>query len=248
MERRTAFVAGATGKLGPAICRALASDGLALAVHAHSNASAATRVVDELAGDHLAVSGELASADGPSAPVRAALEHFGRVDVLVNAAHPPLGAIAPVGELDLAEFEAQLAGVLAHAALCRDVLPSMRANGDGRIVLVAGALMRRPAPGFAAYGAAKAAATTLTRYVALEEGRHGVTANIVAPGRVVDPDRPTQLTPEQQALTADLERRLALGAFPTPDDVAHAVASLVRPEGRAVTGQTIWITGGEPID
>ncbi len=248
MVARTAFVAGASGSLGPAICRALAADGLSLAVHARSNRAVAERIVDELDGDHLALSGALDPDDGPSAPVRAAIERFGRIDVLVNAAHPPLGAITAVGELSLDELDRQLSGVRVHAALCRDVLPSMRSNRQGRIVLVSGALMRRPAPGFAAYGAAKAAAATLTRYIALEEGRHGVTANIVAPGRVVDPDEPDDLNSEQRRLAEDLERRLALGGFPSPDDVAAAVATLARPGAGAVTGQTIWITGGEPID
>ena len=82
----------------------------------------------------------------------------------------------------------------------------------------------------------------------MEEGKYGITANVVAPGRVVDPDEPDDIPPDKRQLAEELQRRLALGAFPSPDDVANTIISLVRPEGRALTGQTIWVTGGEPIE
>ncbi|MCB0965381.1 MAG: SDR family oxidoreductase [Ilumatobacter sp.] len=248
MSDRIAFVAGASGSLGPTLCRSLAAEGFSVVAHAHSNGGAVDGIVDSLDGDHLAVVGELASDDGPSEPVSRAIERFGRVDVLVNAAHPPWRSAAQVADLSLGDLSDQLTGVVTHAAVCRDVLPSMRSSGGGRIVFVAGALMRRPAAGFSAYGAAKAAAATLTRYIALEEGRYGITANIVAPGRIVDPNEPEDIPPDKQQLAEELRRRLALGAFPSPDDVANTIVSLVRHEGRALTGQTVWVTGGEPIE
>ena len=248
MSARVAFVAGASGNLGPTLCRSLAAEGLSVTAHAHSNREAVDGIVGSLDGDHLAVTGDLSSNKGPSDPVRAALDRFGRVDVLVNAAHPPWHSAAHVADMSLDDLRDQLSGVVAHAAVCRDVLPAMRSSGHGRIVFVAGALMRRPAAGFAAYGAAKAAAATLTRYIALEEGRHGITANIVAPGRIVDPNEPEDVPPDKLQLAEELQRRLALGTFPSPEDIADTIISLVRPEGRALTGQTIWVTGGEPIE
>jgi NAD(P)-dependent dehydrogenase (short-subunit alcohol dehydrogenase family) len=167
--------------------------------------------------------------------------------VLVNAAHPAGGQAAPVGDLDPAELERQLGGVRAHHLLCRAALPAMRAAGFGRIVLISGALMARPAAGMGAYGAAKAAATALTRFLALEEGRHGITANIVAPGRVAEAGEPEPEDPALRALSARLRERMALSRFPSADDVAGTVVALTLPSFSPVTGQVVWVTGGEPI-
>jgi NAD(P)-dependent dehydrogenase (short-subunit alcohol dehydrogenase family) len=175
------------------------------------------------------------------------MESAGGADILVNAAHPATGG-ATVGDLDPALLQAHLSAVVLHAELTALVLPAMRTKQWGRIVYVAGALMARLYPGMGAYGAAKAAGSVLTRCVALEEGRNGITANIVAPGRVVDPDQEQgPLDPKWQALADRLLERAALGAFPSPADVAEAVLALVLPRAAAITGQTIWVTGGEPI-
>jgi len=240
-----ALVAGGTGPIGRAIATALAGDGLRVALHYRSRADVAEKVLAELPGDHLAVGADLGDPAAVDAALAVVREQLGPVAVLVNAAHPALRTSAAVADTAATDLAAQLAGVQAHVALCARVVPSMREHGWGRIVYVSGALMSRPAPGLGAYGAAKAAATVLTRYLALEEGRHGITANVVAPSRVVDPDEDEELTPEQAALSARLLVRMALPTFPTPAEVAAAVLTLVR--SPALTGQTLWVAGGEPI-
>lgn len=242
-----AFVAGASGNLGGAICRELADAGVSLAVHSHTSSARAAALAESLPNRNVAVTGELVSEGRPSEPVKVALEAFGRIDVIVNAAHPRLDTWARVGDTSLADLNTHLSGVTAHASLCRDILPSMRANGFGRIVYVAGALMRRPAPGFGAYGAAKAAAATLTRFIALEEGKNGITANIVAPGRVVDPDSTEDPSTDKRELAAELRGRMALASFPTSIEVARIIRTLIQPAYDVITGQTVWVTGGEPI-
>jgi 3-oxoacyl-[acyl-carrier protein] reductase len=247
LDGRVALVAGATGPIGVAVCATLAERGAEVAVHYHSRPDAATALVGGLPGRHTVVGGDLADVDSAAAVVAEVADRLGPVTVLVNAAHPHLGATAPVADLEPAELRRQLGAVEAHAALCAASVPSMRAARWGRIVFVAGALMSRPAPGFGAYGAAKAAASVLTRYLALEEGRAGITANIVAPGRVVDPADDEPLSPALEQLAERLLERMALAAFPSPAQVAAVVAQLVGPAGDAVTGQTIFVTGGEPI-
>lgn len=233
---RVAFVAGASGLIGRAVCRALAAEGATLVMQYRSQPP-------DLAG-HAAVRADFA-APGWQAAVAEALAAAGGADILVNAAHPASGG-APVGELDPAVLRAHLEAAALQAELAALVLPGMRAKRWGRIVYVAGALMARLYPGMGAYGAAKAAGAVLTRCLALEEGRHGITANIVAPGRVVDPDAAqAPLDPKWQALADRLLERAALGAFAGPADVAEAVMGLVRAGG--ITGQTVWVTGGEPI-
>lgn len=242
---RVAFVAGASGTIGRAVCRSLAGAGARLVMQYRSNPSTLMDLTGSGEG-HLAFAADFATPGWRDAAARA-LDEAGGADILVNTAHPATGA-APVGDLAPAILQAHLATVVLHAELSALVLPSMRAKRWGRVVYIAGALMTRLYPGMGAYGAAKAAGAVLTRSLALEEGRNGITANIVAPGRVVDPDKDEgPLDPKWQALADRLLERAALGAFPSPADVAEAVLSLVRPGAAGITGQTIWVTGGEPI-
>lgn len=240
-----ALVAGGTGPLGRAVAAGLAARGLRVAVHGRTRLDVAKELAAQWPGEHLAVGADLTDPDGPEHAVSTVERTLGSIAVLVNAAHPGLSSPAAVADTDPDVLATQLGAVTAHARLCRRVVPGMRALRRGRVVYLSGALMSRPAPGFGAYGAAKAAATTLTRYLALEEGRNGITANVVAPGRVVDPQDATPLTAQQRALSERLLERMALPGFPSPQDVADAVLSLV--DSPAITGQVLWVTGGEPI-
>lgn len=242
---RTALVAGATGTIGSRVCGVLAGDGARVVVHSGSSVERAEALAASLPGaGHRVVQARLETPEG-IAELGAAVQDAG-VGILVNAVHLGSGT-SPVAEIDPDAMRVHLESAVLHAQLCGLVAPGMRADAWGRIVYISGALMTRPAPGMAGLGAAKAAASTLTRYLALEEGRAGITANIVAPGRVVDPDAAEELDEEWARLAATLAGRTALGRFPTPDDVASAVRDLVRPSASGITGQTVWVTGGEPI-
>ena len=243
---RVALVAGATGPVGRAIAFALAGAGASVAVHYRSSPDVAAALAAELPTPSVAVGADFTD----SAQVDAAYAHIeaelGPVDILVNSSHT---AMPPTEFLDTSEavLTSQLDSVKGHAFLCQRALPRMREGGWGRIVYVSGALMSRPHHGFSAYGAAKAAATTLTKYVALEEGRYGITANIIAPGRVLDPADTEPLEPEWQALADKLLEGMALGVFPDTNDVAAIVSLLVGPGSGHLTAQTLYVTGGEPI-
>jgi NAD(P)-dependent dehydrogenase (short-subunit alcohol dehydrogenase family) len=244
---RAALVAGGSGQLGAEVARSLAAAGAAVVVHHHTNRAAAEAVAAACPravaiGADLTVAAEV---DALFATAEAALGE--PVSVLVNAADPGGSEAAPVAELAPAQLERHLQGVRAHHLLCARAVPAMRAAGFGRIVFVSGALMARPAEGLAAYGAAKAAASTLTRYLALEEGRHGITANVVAAGRIVAPGEPEPAEPHLRELAARLLERMALKRFPTYAEVAETIVALTLPALSPVTGQTLWVTGGEPI-
>ncbi|GGH43122.1 SDR family NAD(P)-dependent oxidoreductase [Microbacterium album] len=242
---RVALVAGATGPIGRATVRALASRGASVAALYRSDAAAAEALVAGASdGSIVAVQADLTDTAALDAAVRAVEQRLGAVAILVNAAHPRLAPV-PVADASAARIRGELAAVAAHAALCARLVPSMREHRYGRILYVAGALMARAVPGFGAYGAAKAAGTALTRYLALEEGRYGIHANVVAPGRVLDQGDERELSPEMSAAERALRERMALPDFPTSAQVADVAVTLI--ESEALTGEVLWVTGGEPI-
>jgi NAD(P)-dependent dehydrogenase (short-subunit alcohol dehydrogenase family) len=246
LSGEVAFVAGATGPIGRATCHELARLGATVVVHCRSDRAGAEELAAALPGAPLVVQADLSDPAALEAAFAEAESTRGPVGVLVNTVHASHAPV-PVAELTAAMLESQFGSVALHAALISRAVPGMRAAGWGRVVYVSGALMSRPYPGFGVYGAAKAAASTLTRYLAVEEGRHGITANVVAPGRVVDPAEEVELDETRRALSDRLLERAALGVFPSPHDVAQTIAMLVGRGSGAVTGQTLWVTGGEPI-
>jgi NAD(P)-dependent dehydrogenase (short-subunit alcohol dehydrogenase family) len=246
LDGKVALIAGGTGSLGRAVAFALAAAGASVAVHYRSNPAKAESLVAELPTDSVAVGADIAVAAEVDAAFSAVESALGPVDILVNLAHPHLEP-TPFLETTAEQFAGQLDSVKGYALLAQRALPNMRAAEWGRIVYFAGALMARLNPGFSAYASAKSAGTTLTKAIALEEGRSGITANIIAPGRVVDPDDTEPLSPEWQALADKLLQRMSLGAFPDTNDVAALVLLLVGPGSGQLTGQTLWATGGELI-
>lgn len=247
MAGMSALVAGATGPIGRATARRLAAAGASVAVHCRNNMAAARELADSLPGASVAVAADLTDPAALNEAVGTVEAALGPIAVVVNAAHAPFPGACTIADLDLALLQEQLAGVLGHAALCRRVVPGMRGTGRGRIIYVSGALAARPAAGFGAYGAAKSAAATLTKYLALEEGRFGITANVVAPGRVVEEADAAEMDQAMSGLAQQLRGQLALNDFPSPEDVADVISMFAGPASDAVTGQVVWVTGGEPI-
>jgi NAD(P)-dependent dehydrogenase (short-subunit alcohol dehydrogenase family) len=243
---RVAFVAGATGTIGREIAAELAGLGATVVLHCRRDREGAEALAAGLPGEHVVVQADLDDPAALDAALTAAEAAVGAVTVLVNTTHASSGPV-PVAELTPALLDAHFDSVKVHAALIARTVPGMRAAGWGRVIYISGALMSRPYPGFGLYGAAKSAATTLTRYLSIEEGRHGITANVVAPGRVVDPATEVELDATRQNLSDRLLERTALGVFPSPREVAQVVAMLVGPGSAALSGQTMWVTGGEPI-
>jgi NAD(P)-dependent dehydrogenase (short-subunit alcohol dehydrogenase family) len=245
LNDRVALVVGGTGPIGRATARLLAARGARVALLYRSSVEAAQTLVAELGASRaVALRADAGDRDELDAALESVRQTFGAPAIVVNTAHPHQHPVA-VADATMEQVRIELDAVAAHAGLCASVVPDMRAAGYGRIVYVSGALMSRAVPGFGLYGASKAAATTLTRYMALEEGRHGILAGIVAPGRVLDPGDDPEPTPEMAEAARQLLARMALPAFPTPDQVAHEILTLVHSE--SLTGQVLWVTGGEPI-
>jgi 3-oxoacyl-[acyl-carrier protein] reductase len=170
-----------------------------------------------------------------------AIEHLGQLDIVVNNAATSNGLSGTFLELDDDAWRAQLAGTLLSAvSVTRAALPRMLERNWGRIVMIASDSGNRIGdPTMASYDAAKAAMVGLTRSLAVQLGRHGITANAVSPGyihtRASDPDQWPSLS------------RNPVGRVGRPEEVGELVAFLASDRAAYITGQSILIDGGASV-
>ena len=197
-----------------------------------------------------AVAADLSRTDGIEQVVRATLERFGRVDVLVtNAGGPPVG---PLESHDWATWERAVGLTLRSAVeLTRAVLPGMRERRWGRILHVTSLTVKQPIDGLMLSTSIRAAVTGFSRTLANEVAAHGVTINTILPGymnteRVVELN---QINATREGVPVrDVEQRvigqIPVGRIGEPRELAALAAFLASDKASYITGQSIVVDGG----
>ena len=239
LRGRVAIVTGSARNIGRAIARSLAEAGAAVAVNAKSSAADADAVAREIrdAGGKATVKiADVGSPDGAKALVAAAVDSFGRLDILVNNA--AVRREIDFEKLDYQEWRDITATILDGAYLCAHAaLPHLIAAGGGSIVNIGGLSSYTGAARRAHVIAAKAGLVGLTRALAHDLAPHGVTVNCVAPGLIDTARRGPE--PAHHATHATL-----VGRRGTPEEIAAVVRFLCGPDARYITGQTLHVNGG----
>jgi 3-oxoacyl-[acyl-carrier protein] reductase len=165
---------------------------------------------------------------------------------MVNTVH---GQFEPKGvaEMTWSDWKPHLLGLKAHFLLCKAVLPSMHSHHYGRIVYVSAGLSRRLFAGCSGYSTVKAGLNVFCKTLAIEEGKHGITVNIVAPGKVVPLDgrEATDNPDDWEEMNRQCLDSSPLGCPATSADVAQAVLFFASPQASGITGQTLFVAGGE---
>jgi len=239
LDGRVAIVTGSARNIGRAIALALAGSGAAVVINARSSTADAEAVAGEIVnagGKAIAKVADIGTPAGANDLIAAAIDKFGRLDMLVNNA--AVRREVDFEKLDYAEWRETMATILDGAYLCAHAaLPHLIAAGGGAIVNIGGLSSFTGAARRAHVIAAKAGLVGLTRALAHDLAPHGVTVNCVAPGLIDTARRGPE--PAHHATHATL-----VGRRGTPEEIAGVVRFLCGPEGRYITGQTLHVNGG----
>lgn len=240
---QVALVTGGSRGIGAAIVRRLARDG-ADVVFSYSNSPARAEEVSadvRAAGRRvLAVQADQANALAVQQLVKTAHEAFGRLDILVNSAGVFVTGVVGDPDADIAAFDRQIdINIKGVVAAVRAAAPLL--SDGGRIVSLGTTGATRIAfPGVADYVASKAAVAAYTRGWSRDLGARGITVNVIQPGAIN-----TEMNPQDGAFADSLRAMTSLGRYGQPEEIAGAVAFLVGPDARYITGATLNVDGGQ---
>ena len=242
LRNRVAVVTGGTRGIGRGIALGLAREGARIALVYRANKAAAQMALRQLqtvGADCVAVETNITDPARAEQMIKTVADRYGRLDVLVNNVGDfRWGTLA---ESSVEEWSSIFdSNVMTVFYTCRAALPLMRKGRWGRIINL-GAVGAERAFGQAkisAYAPAKAAVVAMSRSLALEEAKNGITVNVVNPSSIDEKD----LTLEEARKLKDA--RYPIGRPPTVDDVAAAVSFFASEEAEYVTGQVVNVSGG----
>ena len=240
-----ALVTGAARGIGLATARWFLANGYRVVL---LDVDEATLAAAEEALRHEGVSAELAIAvpadvshpQQVDAAVQRTVDHFGRIDALVNNAG--VAVFKPIGETSFHEWRTVMATNLDGAFLMTQaVAPVMLEQGGGAVVNIASISGLRASTLRVAYGTSKAALIHLTKQQAVEYGNAGVRVNAIAPGPVETAMAAAVHTP---AIRADYHDTIPLARYGSEEEIANAVGFLCSPQASYVNGQVLAVDGG----
>jgi 3-oxoacyl-[acyl-carrier protein] reductase len=238
LDGQVAIITGGVRRIGKASALALAGDGAAIVVNARASrneADATAAEIESAGGRALVHIADITDEAAVDRMIQTVIEKFGRIDILVNNAANR--EEVPFLDMSLAQWRGITSVILDGAFLCsRAVLRHMVRAKYGRIVNIGGVSAHRGAAERAHVGAAKAGIIGLTRALAMEFAKQGITVNCVVPGRIGG---------ERSATSGrGIAPTAPVGRDGTVEEVAEMIRLLCLPNGSYITGQTIHVSGG----
>jgi 3-oxoacyl-[acyl-carrier protein] reductase len=246
---KVALITGASRGLGRGIALALGREGAKVVLCARGRAAleAAAAEVAALGPDTHAVALDVAAPGAAERLVEAAVERFGRLDVLVN--NVGANRRKPFAETTDEDWAAIVEMNLSvHVRVTRAALPAMRRQKSGAVVFVASIFGREAGgPGLVLYNTTKSALISLAKILSLEVAADGIRVVTVAPGSLLFPGgswhRRQQEDPE--GIAEFVRRNIPLGRFGTVEEVADVVAFLASDRASLITGACLNVDGGQ---
>jgi NAD(P)-dependent dehydrogenase (short-subunit alcohol dehydrogenase family) len=242
LDGRVAIVTGGARGIGRSYVLGLAAEGARVVVADLLAGDEVVASVEGAGGSAVSIQVDVADLESTERLASSTVERFGRIDILVNnAAYFRYVVKHPLADIPLDEWDRAFAVNVRGTWLCtRAVLPTMRTQGEGRIINVSSMTVWKGTPGFAHYVASKAAIIGLTRAMATELGPDNITVNTVVPDFI-----PHDL--ENQSDPAIDRRNVAdrvLKRTQEPQDMVGAVVFLAGPGAAFMTGQSLLVNGG----
>jgi NAD(P)-dependent dehydrogenase (short-subunit alcohol dehydrogenase family) len=237
---KVAVVTGGASGIGLGIVERLVAEGARVAIFDISDYG---QVVDRLGEATLGVLVDVSNEDKVAEGLRLAVDHFGKLDVLVNNAGVD-GAMAPIADSPLEAFDALMAVNLRGVfVMTKHAIPYLlKSDASSVINISSGSVMKSP-PGMAPYCASKAAVISLTKVGAVEYASYGLRMNVVLPG-VIETPLATALFEQAPDFKQMLLAQHPIGRMGQPSEIAAAVAFLASDDARFITGATLAVDGG----
>jgi len=236
LSGKTALVSGASAGIGRAIARALAAEGVQLAVVARRRALLET-LQDEIGAKLVIIECDFMNEQAPGTIADAALAGLGGVDILVNNAGGSRKFKLDTGEAQW--DEAMTLNFTRQRQLTHRLLEQMMARKWGRIISITG---KSEPEGLNGAFCAKAAMHSWSKGLSREVGKHGITVNCIPPGRIISEQILRNYTPEYRQWQS--EHEIPVGEYGQPEDLANLAVFLASPRARYITGAVIPVDGG----
>lgn len=241
-DKRTALITGSGRNIGRAIALDLAARGYSIVLNGSADRQACQNVADEITaagGKSVIAMGDIGVREQAKAIAKTGIDEFGAVDVLINNA-----AVRPDTDFlscEEDEWDRVLdINLKSSFWLARACLPGMIEKGWGRIIHFTGMNAQQGYNGKSAVSVSKHASWGLTKSLAKEFGRQGITTNIISPGTIVG----EVVYPGHVNQMDALLQNNPSGRLGTPEDIASAVGLLVSDEGGFINGQLLQVNGG----
>ncbi len=248
-ESKVALVTGGSRGIGREIVKVLAARGYSVLLTFASQEEEAANVaaaIKSSGGDAKAFRANVAEASSAQAAVRAVLDAWGRVDVLVNNAGTHLPGVS-LADTPFAEWDRVLrTNLYGPFHLAQAVLPHMRARKKGNIVNISSNVTQRFPAQYGVYTVSKLALEAFTRILSKEEGPNGIRVHAVAPGPIRTDMLEESLAKMGRERAEAFLRSTPLGRAGEPREIAEVVAFLVSDAASYMTGQVVYVNGGGP--
>jgi NAD(P)-dependent dehydrogenase (short-subunit alcohol dehydrogenase family) len=247
LKGKVALVTGAGSGIGKALATRLAADGASVVIADVRNFDVAAAQLAQAGAATLGVQADVSNEKDVERMAAAAVKAFGRIDILVNnAAIFSSLKLKPFEQIGVEEWRKVMdVNIMGVALCCRACVPHMRKGGYGRIINLASGAPLKGVPLFLHYISSKGAVIAMTRGLARELGKDGITVNSLAPGFTLSENVARQAAHVQQGERTRMTR--AIQRDEKPEDLVGTVSFLASEDAAFLTGQTLVVDGGSAM-